>query len=144
MVYDYINETLGVAANAIFDKERAIPNSIRVISDSGLRQRIVRGQITKLRNPGPNSPSLIKFEDLPTEWRMKLIRNFGEPQRRIIQSNFEKYYTQDSDALTFYTTEKLVDGNYIPDDVAIEYTTNASVLNTVEKVYRAQYNMRKS
>lgn len=144
MVYDYINETLGVAANAIFDNERAIPNSIRVISDSGLRQRIVRGQITKLRNPGPNSPSLIKFEDLPTEWRMKLIRNFGEPQRRIIQSNFEKYYTQDSDALTFYTTEKLVDGNYIPDDVAIEYTTNASVLNTVEKVYRAHYNMRKS
>jgi hypothetical protein len=144
MIYDYYNEILGVAANAIFDNERAIPNSIRVIGDRGLRHKIKNGQITKLRNPGPNSPSLIKFEDLPAEWRLKLIRNFGEPEKRVIQSNFEKYYTQDSDALAFYTTEELVDGKYLPDEAVLEYTTNASVLNTVEKVYKAHYNMRKS
>ena len=69
---------------------------------------------------------------------------FGEPQKQVRQSIFERHYHRDSVAVDFYSTYQLADGKLLPDAVIDEYILNASVLNTVDHIYTKRYELRKS
>jgi len=142
--YEYHNNQLGVQARVLFEGRNAADESLCLISDRALRNRIESGKTIRLRAQAPNQPSLIKWDTVPREWQKLLVETFGEPQRQIKQSLFEKYYTRDSVAIEFYTNYQLTDGKLLPDDVIDEYTMNASVLNTVELLYKKRYELRKS
>lgn len=142
--YEYHNEQLGVKASVLIEGRNADQNSLRLIGARGLQLRIEKGYIKRLRNPGPNTPTLIKWDSLERAWQKLLIETFGEPQRLVRQSLFEKHYSRDSRAIEFYTTYQLMDGKFLPDDVIDEYTLNASVLNTVDTIYNKRYELRKS
>jgi len=142
--YEYHNDQLGVQARVLIEGRDADDNSLRLIGVRGLQHRIENNYIKRLRAQGPNTPSLIKWDTLPRDWQKLLVETFGEPQRQIKQSLFEKHYSRDSRAIEFYTNYQLTDGKLLPDDVIDEYTLNASVLNTVETLYKKRYELRKS
>ena len=142
--YEYHNNQLGVQARVLFEGRNAADESLCLISDRALRNRIESEKMIRLRAQAPNQHSLIKWDTVPRDWQKLLVETFGEPQRQIKQSLFEKHYSRDSRAIEFYTNYQLTDGKLLPDDVIDEYTLNASVLNTVEILYKKRYELRKS
>jgi hypothetical protein len=142
--YEYHHDQLGVRSNVLFSGKEEDPKSLRLIGERGLRHRIEKDEIKRLRMRGPNHPALVKFNSIPHDWQKLLVETFGEPQKQIRQSLFEKHYSRDSRAIEFYTNYQLQDGKLLPDDVIDEYTLNASVLNTVERIYTKRYELRKS
>ena len=142
--YEYHNDQLGIRANVLISGESADENSLVLIGERGLQHRIENGYIKRLRMRGPNTPALVKWDTLPRDWQKLLVETFGEPQKQVRQSLFEKHYSRDSRAIEFYTNYQLTDGKLLPDDVIDEYTLNASVLNTVETLYKKRYELRKS
>jgi hypothetical protein len=119
--------------------------SIQVIGRRGLNQRINKGSIKRLRANGPGQPMLVEWLYLPPVWQRMLIEKFGEPAKQVKQSWFEKQYARDLKAYDYYLGYRFPDNSPIKDDFKIEeYTLNASVLATVEKVYGNRYRYRKS
>jgi hypothetical protein len=133
--YGYHNDQLGIRANLLISGENADENSLCLIGERGLRHRIESGFIKRLRKPGPNSPTLVLFNTLPRDWQKEAILKLGEPEKQSVIRLFEKYYKRDPRAIDFYYNYMLADGKHLPDTVIEEYVTNASVLNTVTKVY---------
>lgn len=142
--YEYHNDQLGVQARVLIEGRNADDNSLRLIGIRGLQHKIENNYIKRLRAQGPNTPTLVKWDTLPRDWQKLLVETFGEPQRQVRQSLFEKHYSRDSRAIEFYTNYQLTDGKLLPDEVIDEYTLNASVLNTVERIYTKRYELRKS
>lgn len=144
MIYEYHNDQLGVQTKMLISGECADPQSLAIIGERGLQHRIENGAIKRLRMRGPNTPALVKWDTLPRDWQKLLIETFGEPQKQVRQSLFEKHFVRDSVAIEFYTNYQLQDGKFLPDTVIDEYVLNASVLNTVETIYKRRYEFRKS
>lgn len=142
--YEYHNDQLGVQARVLVEGRDADDNSLCLISDRALRNRIENNYIKRLRMRGPNTPALVKWDTLPRDWQKMLIEAFGEPQKQVRQSLFERHFVRDSVAIEFYTNYQLQDGKFLPDTVIDEYVLNASVLNTVETIYKKRYELRKS
>lgn len=142
--YEYHNDQLGVRVGVLIEGRNADDDSLCLISGRALRNRIENGYIKRLRQPGPNTPALVKWDNLPREWQKMLNETFGEPQKQVRQSIFERHYHRDSQAIDFYTNYQLADGKMLPDDVIDEYILNASVLNTVDTIYAKRYELRKS
>ena len=142
--YEYHNDQLGIRANVLIEGRNADDNSLRLIGIRGLQHKIESGYIKRLRAQGPNTPALVKWDTLSRDWQKLLIETFGEPQRQVRQSLFEKHYYRDSRAIEFYTNYQLTDGKLLPDEVIDEYTLNASVLNTIDTIYTKRYELRKS
>lgn len=142
--YEYHNDQLGVQTKMLISGECADQNSLALIGERGLQHRIESGYIKRLRMRGPNTPALVKWDTLPRDWQKLLVETFGEPQKQVRQSLFERYYVRDSVAIEFYTNYQLQDGKFLPDTVIDEYILNASVLNTVETIYKKRYELRKS
>jgi len=142
--YEYHNDILGVQARYLIEGRDAIADSLRLIGDRGLRMRISKGYIKRLRANGPGTPMLVTWISLPPVWQRQLIETFGEPAKQLKQSWFEKHYERDLEALDYYLSYRLEDSKPLPDDVIEEYTINASVLNTVDKVYNNRYALRKA
>jgi hypothetical protein len=144
IAYEYHNNQLGVRAGVLIEGRNADENSLRLIGDRGLRKRIEKGYIKRLRACGPNTPTLLKWDTLSGDWQKLLVETFGEPQRQVRQSLFERHFTRDSVAIEFYYNYQLADGKLLPDEIIDEYTLNASVLNTVETIYTKRYELRKN
>jgi len=142
--YEYHNDQLGVQARFIISGRNAHERSLQLIGDRGLRMRIEKDQIRRLRPNGPNTPMLVSWLTLPPNWQRQLIDSFGEPVRQLKQSWFEKHFERDTAALDYYLGYRLQDNKPLPDEVIEEYTLNASVLNTAEKVYNNRYSLRKA
>lgn len=142
--YEYHNDQLGVHSKVLVYGRDADDSSLNLISDRALRDRIELGKIRRIRMRAPNTPALVKWDTLPREWQRMLIESFGEPQKQVRQSLFERHYHRDSSAIEFYTNYPLADGKLLPDDVIDEYILNASVLNTVDHIYTKRYELRKS
>lgn len=142
--YDYHNDILGVQARYLVKGRDMAENSIQVIGERGLQHRISNGYVKRIRANAPNFPTLVGWLELPPEWQRTLIGRFGEPHKQLKQSWFEKHYQRDTVAFEFYLTYKLADGSTLPDATIEEYTINASVLKTVQKVYSNRYALRRS
>lgn len=142
--YEYHNDQLGVPARLLVDGRDAAEDSLRLIGIRGLQHRIENNYIKRLRAQGPNQPALVRWDSLPRDWQKLLVETFGEPVKQVRQSIFEKHFQRDAAAIDFYTNYKLQDGKFLPDTVIDEYTLNASVLNTVETIYKRRYELRKS
>lgn len=141
--YEYHTKKLGVQGRFLFRGRNAHPDSLGLISDRGLRTKIERGQIIRLRSQGPNTPMLVEFDSLAYLWQKAIIEKWGEAGRLYRESLFEQYYERDMVAFDFYSGHKFADETGLKVDKIDEYTLNASVLNTVGIVYNKRYKLRK-
>lgn len=149
--YEYHNEKLGVIARCLYTGDDAMRDeqgnvrSIQVIGIRGLRHRIESGSVKRLRMQGPGSPMLVEYLYLPPVWQRMLIEMFGKPAKQVQKGWFERLYFRDLKAFDFFLGFKFPDNTPIQSDLKIEeYTLNASVLATVERMYNNRYNYRKS
>ncbi|MFV0598781.1 MAG: hypothetical protein ACK5M0_03540 [Bacteroidales bacterium] len=143
--YEYYEDVLGVQAWFLFSSYKtkaAHPKSLCIIGYNALAQQISRKTINRLRKNAPGTPMLLEFASLPDRWQDMLVEAFGEPKGKIKETFFESQYEKDLDAYRYYSKLK-VDGERLSNDKIDEYTLNASVMNTIGRVYRARVKERK-
>lgn len=141
--YEYYENKLGVQGRFIFSGKNAHPDSLCLISDSGFRYKIERGNIVRLRKGCLNTPMLVSFESLPLKWQEGIVNIWGEAQKQIQQTLFERNYIRDMEAFNYYSFYKFSDQTSLDRDKVDEYTLNASTLNTIWKVYTQRSKLQK-
>jgi hypothetical protein len=141
--YEYHDDQLGVQARFLFDGKNAHESSLKLIGARGLQQRIQRKGIIRLRPNAPGCPMLVLWSSLPVVWQNLLVKAFGEPQKQVRKSLFEKHYVRDAHFFDEYSAYKFPDGSRLPDDKVDEYTVNASVLATMQTIYDRRRNYRR-
>lgn len=141
--YEWYEGKLGVQGRFLVSGRDAHPESLQIISDRGFRLKIERNQIVKLRVTAENAPLLVWYETLPVKWQEALVRMWGEPLKHAHQSFFEQNYARDMDAFNFFSFHKNADQTSLTREKVDEYTLDASVLNTIERVYAKRKKERK-
>jgi hypothetical protein len=86
---------------------------------------------------------LVSFDSLPAKWQEAIVDIWGEAQKLTQQTLFEKYYIRDMEAFSFFSFHKFEDQASLDRAKVDEYTVNASVLNTIGKVYNIRQRLRK-
>lgn len=142
--YAYHNNKIGIEARVLFKGRHQSDESLELISERGLQKRIEKGYIERLRKNGPGAPSLITFKTLPPGWQRMVKETFGEPDKVIKKDWFREQYKQDTEAMDYFMTYKRRNGNYLSQEEIDKYVMNASVLNTVDSVYRNRKSYRKA
>lgn len=140
--YEYHEDKLGVQGRFLFSGKNAHKDSLELITESGLHKRITREQIVRIRAQAPNTPMLVWFDTLPHQWQEAIVRIWGEAHKLTQQTLFERLYVRDMDAFHFYSLHKFDDQVGLDGDKINEYTLNASVLNTIGKVYGMRRRLR--
>ena len=143
--YEYHNSILGVQGRFLYLSDKiceAHENSLRVISYKGLASKIERGQIIRIRSQAPNTPMLLAFDSLPYNWQELIVKMWGEAQKFKQQTLFEKHYVRDMEAFHFFSFHKFDDQTSLDRAKVDEYTGNASVLNTIGKIYDMRRKLR--
>ncbi|MDR3094895.1 MAG: hypothetical protein LBU62_09700 [Bacteroidales bacterium] len=139
--FEYHDNKLGVQGRFLFDGANADKGSLCLIGERGFRHQLQRKNITRLRAQGPGQPMLVLYSSLPSNWQQLIVKAFGNPPVKAVQSWCEKLWRRDLAALRFYTDFKL--GWLTPDKVE-EYTVNASVLNLLGELYARRMERRKT
>lgn len=141
--YEYHEGKIGVQGRFLFSGKDAHPDSLCLIGVRGLQLKIERGQIIKIRPQAANMPMLVSFDSLPSKWQEAVVNIWGEAQKQAQQTLFEKNYTRDMEAFRFFSFYKFDDQTSLDRAKVDEYTINASVLNTIGKVYDMRRKLRK-
>lgn len=144
--YEYYNGILGVQGRFLFSGDKKVPaheNSLCLISYIGFAKKIARNQIIKIRSQAQNTPMLVKYDSLPINWQNVIISEFGAAPKQVHQTLFEKHYVRDSAAFDFFSYFRFDDDSSLKRDKVDEYTINASILNTIGKIYEMRYRLRK-
>ena len=141
--YEWHENKLGVQGRFLFSGENAHSESLQLITESGLAKRIDRQNIVKFRNGCLNTPLLVSFETLPLTWQEAVVRMWGEASKYQQQTLFERNYVRDMEAFHFFSFHKFDDQTSLDRANVDQYTIDASVLNTIGKVYDQRRKIRK-
>ena len=141
--YEYCDNKIGVQGRFLFTGKNAHAESLSLITESGLQKKVERGQIVKLRAAAANAPMLVSFETLPHKWQEVIVSVWGEAQRTMQKTLFEKSYVRDMQAFHFYSFYKFDNQTSLDRGNIDQYTIDASVLNTIGKVYDQRKKIRK-
>ncbi len=141
--YEWYDDQLGVQARFLTNDEEPHGDSLRLLTGRGLRQRIARNQIIRIKPQAPNTPMLVSFDSLPVKWQEAIVTVWGEAAKLSTQTLFERNYVRDMDAFHFYTMFKFDDQVGLPRETIEQYTIDASVLNTIGKIYSQRRKIRK-
>lgn len=137
--YEYYDNKLGVQGRFIIAGKDAHADSLCLIGVRGLQLKIERGKIVKIRPQAPNTPMLVDFNTLPHKWQEAIVNMWGEAQKMTQKTLFEKNFVRDMEAFRFFSYHKFDDQTSLDRAKVDQYTIDASVLNTIDKIY----NMRK-
>lgn len=141
--YEWYDGKLGVQGRFLVSGRDAHPESLQIISDRGFRLKIERNQIVRLRVTAENAPLLVWYETLPVKWQEAIVTVWGEAVKLSTQTLFERNYVRDMDAFRFYTLFKFDDQVGLERSNIDQYTIDASVLNTIGKIYDQRRRIRK-
>ena len=141
--YEYHNNKLGIQGRFLFSGKNEVEGSLHLTTESGLKSKIARGNIIKLRNGCLNTPMLISFDSLPMKWQELIVKTWGVAEKQIQQTLFEKHFVRDMEAFNMFSFYKFDDQTSLERSKVDEYTINASVLNTIGIVYEMRYKLRK-
>lgn len=119
----------------VVTKEELVPDFFP--TEKALYQKLWRDQEKTYgikradRGGGLNRRLLVDFDTLPKDWRDVI----GDP--RHLDSGMEKYYREDSEAVTFFARKKVGKKGTLPTSVQDEYIVNASVIRAA-LLYKAE------
>src|SRR5690606_10591369 len=103
-------------------------NSVSVSSYWAIAKKADRTSSLRLREGrGAANEALIKWVEMPHDWREKCKKAFGDPELNAVPTLLEKHYHRDPKAAAFYANWKRPDDRNLDYNLIQEYTTNASV-----------------
>lgn len=106
-----------------------------VIRGATLRQNVYRGNIQSAhRGGGEGGYALYIYSSLPQKYQARWVERNGDPEKQMRQEMIRSKVQKDEDAEQFYESyryDKNGEEVSLPENVKVEYTRNASVLNSL-------------
>lgn len=136
--YVTYNNEIGVRLSyLIADKDRQHPQSLELFSYSAYEKKALRQKSFRLRTGlGAGREVLIRWSALE-QYHTLLIEKFGNP--KVDHNPMEEFFTLDGKArLWFETYTNEEDKTFLKPEQISQYTLNASVLNTLDALYKAR------
>ena len=103
-----------------------------------------RNHINVLRRGGNGRSALIEFDSIRPDIKEQLVIKLGDPYKVIHPNNVEKHYELDFKAEHFFMNYTLDNGSSLPEQNIKQYTTEASLLNTVKTIINNRMALRKT
>lgn len=135
--YEIYNGQIGVRVSYLVADSKRSPvqpheNSVSVSSYWAIAKKADRTSSLRLREGrGAANEALIKWVEMPHDWREKCKAAFGDPEREAVPTLLEKHYQKDPKAADFYANWKRLGERNLEYKHIVEYTANASMLNAV-------------
>jgi hypothetical protein len=144
--YDTFNEQIGVRLSyVISDMDKRKPGSLGLISYSAYEKRAKRSEGFRLRAAhGKGNDVLLNWVNLPHDWQMQLIENFGDPTKEARPNVVQRFYARDPKAADVYSNYITKDGKNLKAKLIKEYIANASICEAVIKAESYAKAKRKS
>lgn len=121
---EYYNDQLCISA-------RELGN---IMSRSCYDKLVCRGKVTVARRACRGQYALVVVESLPQRYRDKVRELYPEGSAAVLHELFRRSYSVDVDARAYYAAFRFDDGNVLPPDKVNEYTVNASVIRSVQRL----------
>ena len=121
---EYYNDQLCISA-------RELGN---IMSRSCYDKLVCRGQVTVARRACRGQYALVVVDSLPQRYRDKVRELYPEGSAAVLHELFRRSYSVDVDARAYYAAFRFDDGNVLPPDKVNEYTVNASVIRSVQRL----------
>ncbi len=141
--YEFHNGKLGVQVRYLTYGDNSHQESLKLIGERGLQLRVTRGSIIKLRPQGPGFPTLVQFDTLPYDWQTAITEKWGAAPKFFQKTLFERLYNRSMTAFDFYSLYKFKDETSLTVENIDEYTLNASVLETIGRIYEERRKLRR-
>lgn len=131
--YEIHNGQIGVRLSyVVADTDKRRDGSLGLITYDAYKWRSVRNPHFRLKQgKGAGNEALIKWVELPHDWREACKEAFGDPESDAVPTLLEKQYHKDPKAADFYANWKRLGERNLEYKHIVEYTANASVLNAV-------------
>lgn len=107
-----------------------------ILTAGNLQKMAQRGKLNVLRQGGgPGHCALIAVDSLPERYRAEVKKLWPDGNRSRIRAWVEKQYERDAAAYAWFWDKANTGGVQLPPQKVLEYTVNASVLNTCIRLY---------
>lgn len=136
-MFEYHNNILCVHASWLYEVEQIISKD----SYDKLKQR---GFLKIVRRGGNGRKALVEFETMKTWIKDAIVKKFGHPVDILKPHSVVNFIQLDHKAAEFYSTYRLQDGRYLPEDTQKEYRVNAEILNAANAKYIETYSFIRS
>lgn len=125
-VYEFYNNKWGVLSKWLL-------NEIN-ISQGTYKSLVYRNHLILLRKGGNGRTALVEFDSMRSDIKEKVIVVAGDPYKIGKKYTFIEYLEKDEKAEKYYNEYILESGEFLPENKKLEYTNNASILNTISKI----------
>ncbi len=105
-----------------------------IISYDAYKKYVYRNPSIRLRRGSPAGPALLSWHDLRPDLKQAYINIHGNPEKQVAHNILSGLVEPDARAADFFANWQLEDGRNLPFKVQVEYTTNACVLNAVQRL----------
>lgn len=119
--------------NQLCIQPRAIIN-MGIFSEAKYKQLVRGNRVNVMRRACRNTPALIEYDSLPDSIKIAIRGKVGDPRQLTSRNVLMELIKPDPKAMKYYTDYMLPDGRYLTDEVAMEYYTNATVLNAMHEL----------
>lgn len=126
-VYEFYNNKWGVSSKWLYEEAN-------VIKISNYCQLLKRDHLIILRKGGNGRTALVEFDSMRSDIKEKVIELAGDPYTIGKKYTFIEYLEKDEKAEKYYNEYILENGESLPENRKLEYTNNASILNTISKI----------
>lgn len=105
-----------------------------VMSYEACVKYVNRNKHVRVRKPSKAGPALLAWHRLRPDIQQRFKEKIGNPEKLVHRNIIEEHIEPDNAAASYFSTYELEDGRKLPFKVQTEYTTNACILNALNKV----------
>ena len=138
---EYYGKVLCVTIKELTEGNEKSP-AIMTISNYSIM--VNRDKINVIRRACINNHALIEYDSLPEKYKHRFVDKYGDPHELEKERFAHPLFKIDTEARKFYFSERLKNGESIPDRIQEEYVINASVLNLLLHYYMEQQRLRRA
>lgn len=115
-----------------------------ILTDSNYKQAVWRKKIDVVRKGGNGREALIVYDTMPEKIKEMYRRTYGsDVKEQALQSPLKKHYEVDVKAQDFFENYRYENGLRIKADKIQQYVANASALNAVNRLIKANSLMKR-
>lgn len=103
---------------------------------------IVRKLVNVLQRACRGRKALVEYHSLPERFRIRFESKYGNPEKIMKQE--KTVLPTDTEARRFFHDHLLPNGEHLPEEKQVEYTTNARVLSALLDMFNTQKTMRRA
>lgn len=126
-MFEYYNNTLCVQAGWLYGEGE-------IITFTNYKNLLNRNWLNVVRRGCKGTPALVEFDTIPSRFKSVIVEKVGDPYKTAKNYRFKDYLKNDLEAVKYFNSFTLENGEALPQKNIAEYVACAIILNAVQTV----------